>query len=93
MRPDLMPQQRLDLEMKMKEMQKDLKETGVEIRDFRELNECIQLDTSLGKLTDEVPVLTDEDKQRMGEGTTEKIDAIMEFFRRKAKDLERAAGG
>jgi hypothetical protein len=59
---------------------------GVEIKNFKEASECIQLDLELGKILRELPAASSTDKVRLEEEKAERIDQIFEFFRRHSRD-------
>lgn len=60
---------------------------GVEIKSFREANEMIKLDIYLTNTLDQLPHVKSEDRGVLPEEEAKKVGAIMEFFRRHAKDM------
>lgn len=59
---------------------------GVEIKNFKEAKDMIELDIHLFKTLDQLPQAELEDRGGISEEEAKKIDEIIEFFRRHAKD-------
>jgi len=86
MRPDLPEETRKRMKERKEVLDRDLKENGVQIKSFKDLNDCISLDVELGKTIEGMPSLVFGDREKIGEGAAEKLDKLVEFFRRKAGD-------
>lgn len=86
-RPDLLPEDRMRVEREIEGLRADFDRNGVQIGSYRELRECINLDVELAKILEELPDAGDGDRAKLGEGTAENIDSIMELLRRKAGEL------
>jgi hypothetical protein len=60
---------------------------GVEVKNFKEANEMIKLDLFLVQTMEQLPQIESTDRCVLSETEAKKIDDIMEFIRRHAKDM------
>lgn len=75
-----------DLVMQMQRLKTEVEAKGVEIKNFKEAKEIIELDQALGKHLDQLPEIQTPDRMRLDELDAKKIDDVMEFFRRHSKE-------
>jgi hypothetical protein len=59
---------------------------GVEIKNFREAKEMIELDVYLSKILEQQPQPESASEVKLSEEMADKVDKIMEWIRRKAME-------
>lgn len=84
--PDLSMARKLELEKRLEMLNSRISEADVRIKNLKEARECMQLEVDLGKVIDSMPEVLLDGKEKLSEQMSEKCDAVMEFFRRHAKD-------
>lgn len=74
------------LDEELKAIHADLRANGAQITSFKEAKEIIELDNQLARIMNEMPDIPKDDKQKLGEGMTEKVERVMELLKRVALD-------
>lgn len=87
--PGISVMKKNELERRLDTLNTRISESDIRIKSLKEARECMALEVELGKVIDSLPEPGVEGKDKLPEKTAEKIDAVMEFFRRHAKDAAR----
>jgi hypothetical protein len=87
----LSPMKKVELEKRLDLLNTRISESDIRIKSLKEARECMALEVELGKVIDNLPETGPEGKDKLPEKDAEKVDAVMEFFRRHAKDSSRQA--
>jgi len=74
-----------EMNAEIRRLRAELMETGVEIRNFKEAKECIELDLYLARVLEQLPETRPLDT-KLTEDEVEKVDRIMEWLRKHAAE-------